>query len=567
MADFAAKIVISAVDKVTAPVKRITSSFDALKKQATSVSQSFQNVGEHASRFGRQLAVVTTGVVAAGGALFSAVKSAANYGDELVKTSQKAGVSIQALQKLSYAADLADVDSAELATGLKFLNKSIVDALNPASESAKAFASMGISIKDSNGHLKTADQVTLELADKFKNAEDGAKKTATALVLYGRSGTEMIPLLNSGTQAIKDQYTEFERLGHVMTDDQAKASEAFNDNITRLTKAVKGLFNGVGAELIPVVDELVQSWTAWIVENKNVLKQKIKEKIESIVEGVKNFKKWIDETGPKIGRFIENLGGIATIAKVVAGVFAAKMAIGLGQMVVSIGQAGLAITKFMGVTTALSASPFLITVGLIAGAAYLIYKNWDTIKPYFDKVAGWISSAFKAIEPVLGFLLEVFNKYIDYITNKVSGWIEFIADIIGVGKAIFTGLSDTVSSVWKSITDSFQKGVNMIARIMEPISAIVGAPLSLARSLGDSFAGSLKDNTSDLPAPRNATVAAPPLSVINPRLKPAAPVVMQSQKNELKIDMKIDSEGRPKVTSVKSKEPVDFTANVGKVKP
>jgi len=67
-------------------------------------------------------------LVAAGVALFAIAKSTANYGDELAKTSQQVGLSVEALAGLQHAAQLSALTNEQLTTGLGQLAKNMVDA-------------------------------------------------------------------------------------------------------------------------------------------------------------------------------------------------------------------------------------------------------------------------------------------------------------------------------------------------------------------------------------------------------------------------------------------------------
>lgn len=61
---------------------------------------------------------------------------------------------------------------------------------------------MGIKVQDANGNLKSSDQLLKEVAGKFAGYQDGAAKAALAQELFGRSGAELMPLLNAGAEGI-----------------------------------------------------------------------------------------------------------------------------------------------------------------------------------------------------------------------------------------------------------------------------------------------------------------------------------------------------------------------------
>jgi hypothetical protein len=59
--------------------------------------------------------------------------------------------------------------------------------------------------------------------------------------LFGRSGKDMIPLLNQGSAGIRGMQDEAKALGLELDDKTAKAAERFNQNLIRIDAASRGL--------------------------------------------------------------------------------------------------------------------------------------------------------------------------------------------------------------------------------------------------------------------------------------------------------------------------------------
>lgn len=240
------------------------------------------------------------------GAMFGLAKSAANYGDHLAKTSQKVGMSVQSLAALEHAAKLADVSQDELSVGLVKLTRNASDTAKGTGESVAAFAALGLSVQDASGKLKSSDVLFAEIAERFAQMEDGAGKTALAVQLFGKSGANMIPLLNAGKVGLKEAADEAKRLGLIISNDQARASEKFNDDLTRLEGATRGLGLAVGQQLIPplnnLIDVLIKFQTgpaggalAWMFEKTitglsvmGVTADTVAKKIEALFSGAGN---------------------------------------------------------------------------------------------------------------------------------------------------------------------------------------------------------------------------------------------------------------------------------------
>ncbi len=182
--------------------------------------------------------------------LLAFAKSAVNTADEIGKMSQKIGIATEDLSKLQYAAALADVDAESLGQSIAKLSKATVD---PSGDVKAAFDALGVSIADTDGKVKGSIVLIEELADAFSKFEDGPTKTAAAMAIFGKSGAELIPLLNGGSKAIREAGDELERFGGVVTPQAAKAAEDFNDNLTRLQFAAKGVVQEIVNSMLPAV--------------------------------------------------------------------------------------------------------------------------------------------------------------------------------------------------------------------------------------------------------------------------------------------------------------------------
>lgn len=234
MAD--AKIIISAVDKTKV-------AFDSVKRNVGSINGLLAGIG--------------VGVSA--GALTAMVKDAIDFADEMGKAAQKVGVTTEALSGLKYAADLSDVSFETLQQGLKKLSVNMQDAATGGKTASEAFKLVGVGVKDSTGNLKGADVVLKELAARFEQMPDGAEKTALAVKLLGKSGAELIPLLNGGADGIAAMTEEAAKFGKIVDSETARAAEQFNDDMTRLKASVTGVGMSIAKDLLPTLNVIAES--------------------------------------------------------------------------------------------------------------------------------------------------------------------------------------------------------------------------------------------------------------------------------------------------------------------
>jgi lambda family phage tail tape measure protein len=215
-------------------------------------------LGTVLSRLGPAGLIAGASIAGIGYGLTQLILPVAETGEELNKLAQKTGVSFEALSALKYAAELSDVTTEGLTKGLKHLSTALFDTKVKGDEGGAALKALGVAAMDSTGQIRPTEAVLLDLADKFAAMPDGAEKAALAVKLFGKEGLNMIPMLNQGREGLTGMMEEAKRLGLVMSEDAAQASEAFNDNLKRLHAVSEGLQRQIGAAVIPVLADLTE---------------------------------------------------------------------------------------------------------------------------------------------------------------------------------------------------------------------------------------------------------------------------------------------------------------------
>jgi hypothetical protein len=240
-----------------AEIARLT---EGTKKGAAAVTRMADEM-ESASSFAKS-ALLALGTAIGAHSFASAIKSTADFEDELGKLSQKTGITVASLSALKYAGDLSDVSMESLRVGLGQLAKNMADAQIGTGEAQSAFAALGIQVAGARGQLKPTEQQLLEIADKFAGMADGAGKTALAMKIFGRSGADLIPLLNEGRSGIEAMRKEAEHLGIVIRDEASAAARDFNDNLTRLKSALEGVKIQAAGPVILALKDLTEQMLA-----------------------------------------------------------------------------------------------------------------------------------------------------------------------------------------------------------------------------------------------------------------------------------------------------------------
>jgi hypothetical protein len=241
-------------------IRRLGNSMQGLQGRAKNAALGFNSLKGAVAGFG----AVIAGSAIVGG-LGAMIKKSVDLGDALGKLSTRTGVAQDALIGMRNAAALSDVSNESLAKSLAKLNVNLVEAVEGNATLQSAFKRLGVDIKGADGQVISTEQAMKRLADRFADMPDGVQKTAAAVAVFGRSGADLIPLLNGGAEAM-DKFT------YKVSNDFSARSELFNDTITILGFKTQGFGLELTDALLPALQSILevfgdlfstdQDWTA-----------------------------------------------------------------------------------------------------------------------------------------------------------------------------------------------------------------------------------------------------------------------------------------------------------------
>ena len=177
------------------------------------------------------------------------IKTAIDATDAASDLSQKTGIAIEDLAGLELAFQKGGMEAGALEGSMSKLSKQIVDGND-------AFDKLGVKTKGATGQLKTNKDMLYELADKFANMEDGVQKTALAQEIFGKSGAAMIPMLNEGSEGLREMDEMARKLGLSLSQEAVDKAGDFNDTLDLLALGSQGVARGIAAELLPTLSNL-----------------------------------------------------------------------------------------------------------------------------------------------------------------------------------------------------------------------------------------------------------------------------------------------------------------------
>ena len=457
MKAFEVPAIFKAIDKMSAPMRQ-------MERASMSFSQRLHTIAVRGERTFRKINTWAEGTFNkivnlrnAAGALIAAmafkkmydgIVAVARTGDEIAKTSKRIGISAEAYQELNFAAERSGVSQSAFTSSLEKLNKNVGDLQAGSGQLRSILLKTNPALASQLKNVTSNEEAFNLMVKAVKSAPNAIQKASLAQAAFGRSGMEMINLLNEGPAGIEALREELRKYNGVLSNEAAAKAEAFMDAQTNLNKALLGMKFLVGSELMPVVQSMTEKVTNWIVQNKDLIKSKVAEwaeKISSTITHVyENIDKWISRAKMIIGLLVV-LKGISLIAHTAMllmagaqhaitaaqwlmnaamtanpiGIIIAGIGVLIGLVVLAVSkwdQFGAAMTVFMG------------PLGMVISLIQSFRKHWDSVVAAFE--GGGIIGALKRI----GFVI------LDSILSPVQQLLEWIGKLPGMANITGAGI-------------------------------------------------------------------------------------------------------------------------------
>ena len=384
-------------------------------------SQKMADFGNATTKAGESLRGLSMVAGAVDLALAGLTVKAGQTADDLNTMSKVTGISTDELQKYKYSADLLDVSVETIAKSQVKMKKSMYSAQQGSSAMAEAFATLGVAIEDSNGQLRSQDDVFTESIKALGQMENETQRDALAMQIFGKSASELNPL-------IEDNGETFQRVSDIFAQnnldvvDQETIDKAnqFQDALDTLKLTGMATLSTIGMQLAGYLAPAM----------------------EKIAEVLGKVMGWLSQLDPQV----------LTIIGIIAGVLAV-----LSPLLIVVGKIAFAITSIMTLASTLApiiagvGSTLLPIIGIIAGViavGVLLYKNWDTIKEkaleikdkilyYWEALKLGMSIIFNTIKSVVS---NTWEKIKTAIVTPIAKAVDFVKTAIDKIKGFFSGL-------------------------------------------------------------------------------------------------------------------------------
>ncbi len=416
---------------------------------------------------------IGTAAVAAGKAIWDLANDTAEYGDSIEKQSQKVGLSYEAYQKWDYAMNLAGTSMGACTTGLKTLTNTIDDAKNGSDSATEKFTRLGISIDDIKD--KSREDIFEMTVATLQNVSDETEKAALANDMFGKSGQDLLPLLNQTEEATKALLDEAENYGMVMSDDAVKASAAFEDSLTKLQSTFGGVKNSVMGEMLPSLTLIMDGLSDLVAGNE--------EAADEIQNGVIGLIESISEMIPQAVNLITMVAGAVLesaptiIASLAEGILSAIPTL-LPVVVEIINEI---VTSLIGLLPQVVTAAMQIITSVVGGIAEALPNLIPAV----------ISVVMQIVQTLIDNLPMILDAALQLVTGLTKGILDAIPILV---EALPKIIESIVTFIVGAIPQIIQTGVQLLSSLVENLPVIINAIVTVLPQIITSIVNALTSN-------------------------------------------------------------------------
>lgn len=313
------------------------------------------------------------------------------------------------------------IKASQAGTALRSL---LTNLSKPTKQMKGAMEDLGISLTDSQGNMKSLSEIMSDLRGSFAGLSE-AEKANYAATIAGKTGMSgLLAIVNSTDE-------DFDSVTKSINNCTGAAKEMYDiatDNLTgRLTilkSTIESIAISIGNRLSPYIEKATE-FIQGLADKFNSLSDEQLDviiKIAGVVAAIGPVLLVVGKTTTSIGKLLKSGKSIVKGIKTVRNAFDS-------------------VTGVIGILN----PKMLLVIGIVAAVAavaFLIYKNWDKIKPLFEKVG----EAFKK----LGEGFKDIGERIKADWNDIKQWWE---DFCGK----FQEKCDAVKEIWNKLKDGFKQ--------------------------------------------------------------------------------------------------------------
>lgn len=416
-------------------------------------------------------------------AMVQAVQDSAEFADEILTLSSQTGLATDTLQEFQYMSELIDVSLDTVTGSLTKLTNNMQAAAAGSGAAYDAFQALGISVTDSEGHLRNSEDVFYEVIDALGQMTNETERDAYSMDIFGRSAQDLNPMIEAGSDAISAFADEAHEMGYVLDNEALESLGGMDDSFQRVQRQMEAVRNQIVTAMAPAITNIANRFQEWA---STVDWDEVAEKIGQIMDVVIDVVDFVvSHKTLVLGVLTAITGAIVALTVAQWAMNAAMIANPIGLIITAIGALVVAVIalekKFQifsrffsavwnGIKTVVQTVVNAI-VTFFTNAANVIRTVWGAITGFFQRIWEGIKAVFQAVGQ---FFLERFQFAFQVVTGIWNGITGFFSGLWEAIKSIFSHVGEFFSSVFEGAKTIVSNIINAIVSVIKlPINGII----------------------------------------------------------------------------------------------
>lgn len=224
-----------------AGVKRMDGQLKKMEKNTSRSAKGFDKLNKTLGKVGISFGALAGALSVR--AFANATKEAIAFGDNIAKTANKVGVSVEELQELRFAASQSGVDIRQLDMGIQRFARRMGEAAQGTGELLKTTQQLGIEFKNQDGTNKSTVELLEQYAEAVGKAETQQEKLRLAFKAFDSEGAALVNLIGEGSEKMNELRQAAVDLGLVMSTETTVIATQLNDELDILSKTIQTKLN------------------------------------------------------------------------------------------------------------------------------------------------------------------------------------------------------------------------------------------------------------------------------------------------------------------------------------
>lgn len=431
-------------------------------------NQAIDETSEKAGSFGEKLkdgmttvagwgAAITGAAAGAATGLVKFAESSASTADHIDKMSQKIGVTREAYQELDFIFSQSGTSVDGLQAGMKSLVSAMDGAASGTEANVEQFAQLGVSVTNADGSLRSAEDVLFDTMEALQGVDNDTEKARLATELFGRAGTDLMPLLNGATGSIDEMRNQAHELGLVLDDELIDNGVNLTDSLDQTKRAFESIGTQLGGALMPIVEEAsdyIQGALPSIQELIDNLSPIVTEMLDGILPPLMDMG---EEILPVLFDLLEQLMPVLT------DIFEAVL-----PVIVEL------LETILPPLTDIVEAVLPPLMEIVEAILPLFQTAIDLLTPIIDLVMNLITPIVSLTTDAVTPLVEIFADLINTILTPIIPLFENLSTIIQDSLTpIFDALRPVIDNVLTALQPLMEAFTGFINQILEPIMPII----------------------------------------------------------------------------------------------